>query len=383
MLGRLLRVESTTGQCQRMQKFITEQCSKYRVTQDVHGNIYVEKGHDGTYPCVVAHMDTVHDITTGGLAPIHFGDKVGGWNIEKMEQAGIGGDDKCGVYAAIRCLDALPACKAVFFVDEERGCRGSRACVMDFFDDARFVLQADRRGTDDWVENINGDLGSSEFQDAVRPIRTKYGYKTCMYGMMTDVQALRDRNVGVSVANMSAFYFSPHSSREIIDLSGLEKVTEMMIEICSTLTERYPFVYERPAYTYQNNNHCPKHYQQRPQVGFGSHHGSSHVHNGHSHGSKPFHPADGGGGSVGKPGSSGSPSRESFPDWEPSNQGSEDPVLRAYRNSERADRYHETPIKDDTTLRCDMCSCDKPIGSVHVHAGGYVQCHECMAERYV
>jgi hypothetical protein len=38
---------------------------------------------------------------------------------------GIGGDDKCGVFACLTLLKELPYVKAAFFVSEETGCHGS------------------------------------------------------------------------------------------------------------------------------------------------------------------------------------------------------------------------------------------------------------------
>jgi tripeptide aminopeptidase len=247
LLVDLLSVPTESGRCEAMIEFIVSYCTKkgMEVLQDKIGNLYVIKGRAESYPCVVAHMDTVHAIESGGIVPIEIDGLVTGFNPVTMEQTGIGGDDKCGIYAALRCLSRLPACKAVFFVDEEIGCVGSRECDLEFFKDTRFVLQADRRGHDDWVEDIGGPLGSPEFQSAVKPILAKYGYKPCR-GMMTDVEALRDSKVGVSVANMSAGYYNPHEPCEYISLSALNRVAAMMTEICRSLTVAFPFTYERP-----------------------------------------------------------------------------------------------------------------------------------------
>jgi putative aminopeptidase FrvX len=46
---------------------------------------------------------------------------------------GIGGDDKCGVYACLELLKELPNLKAAFFVSEETGCHGSKKADPNFF----------------------------------------------------------------------------------------------------------------------------------------------------------------------------------------------------------------------------------------------------------
>jgi hypothetical protein len=61
---------------------------------------------------------------------------------------------------------------------------------------------------------------------------------------MTDVLALRDNGVGVSVANMSAGYYNPHQACEYIVLADLERVCALMLDICATCDSVYKF---RPA----------------------------------------------------------------------------------------------------------------------------------------
>ena len=61
------------------------------------GNIYITKGEAKNYPCVVAHMDTVHKIVED-LYVLQVGHKLTGFNRIKMEQTGIGGDDKVGIF---------------------------------------------------------------------------------------------------------------------------------------------------------------------------------------------------------------------------------------------------------------------------------------------
>ena len=252
----ILCIPSESGNCDAMFDFISGHCQGKGMSaeQDERGNLYITKGKAKTYPCVVAHMDTVHHIEKGGIVPVAINGNVTGINPLTMEQTGIGGDDKCGIYAAIMCLEKLPACKAAFFVDEEVGCLGSGDCCIEWFSDCRFILQADRRGNGDWVEDISGPLGSKEFQKAVSGYLKKYGYKPCK-GMMSDVMALRDSKVGVSAANMSAGYYNPHQACEYISIHDLNNVTAMMIAICGGLTDSYPFTYERPAAVYRSSGY--------------------------------------------------------------------------------------------------------------------------------
>lgn len=250
LLQSILQIESESYKCDEMSQFLFAHAKSMgmSVSEDETGNLYIVKGKADTYPCAVAHMDTVHKITGHGIGIITVGHRVTGLNCVTMEQTGIGGDDKCGIYAALQCLERLPACKAAFFVDEEVGCQGSSRAELEFFKDCRFILQADRRGGGDWVSDISGYLGSKEFQKAVKPFLKRHGYKPCS-GMMSDVMELRDNKVGVSAANMSAGYHNPHFANEFIDLKQLDNCIEMMVAISTHLTEPFPFVCERAAHT--------------------------------------------------------------------------------------------------------------------------------------
>lgn len=244
LLWSILHTESESGNCDMMIDLVLEHCQthKYDARQDTLGNIYITKGNATTYPCIVAHMDTVHDITGDGIALVQLGDNVTAINPATMEQTGIGGDDKCGIYAALHCLSSLPCCKVALFVDEEVGCIGSYAADISFFSDCRFILQADRRGNSDFVTDICGPLSSPAFQSAIAPVIKSHGYKTCA-GAMSDVMALAENKVGVSVANMSAGYYNPHQACEYINLEDLANVTEMMLAICK-LKDSFPFIRE-------------------------------------------------------------------------------------------------------------------------------------------
>ena len=65
----ILSIQTESGLEREMIEFITGYCGKkgMEVLSDRMGNLYVIKGRAETYPCVVAHMDTVHSIEPGGI----------------------------------------------------------------------------------------------------------------------------------------------------------------------------------------------------------------------------------------------------------------------------------------------------------------------------
>lgn len=257
LLYSLLSIESESHDSSEMEAFILAYARRRRwdIATDHLGNIYLTKGQADVFPCIVAHMDTVHSITGESITPVTIDGKVTGMHASTMQQTGIGGDDKCGIFAALETMGKLPACKVALFVDEEVGCLGSSAADMTFFSDCAFVLQADRRGSSDFVTSIGGrPMSSIEWQKAIKPLLNAHGYKPST-GAMTDVEALRDNGLGVCAANLSAGYHNPHQDTEYIVLSELDNVTKLILAICRTHSaKRWPYtppakpIYNAPAW---------------------------------------------------------------------------------------------------------------------------------------
>ena len=243
-LSQTLAIQTYSGQEWRMFAHIIRQLKAHGAsyTTDALGNIYAQKGEGKNFPCVVAHMDTVHPIVED-LAILEAGDKLTGFNRVTMQQTGIGGDDKVGVFIALECLKRFDHIKAAFFVSEEVGCIGSDAADLDFFKDCRFVLQADRRGSSDFVTNASGvELSSPEFRKAVKPHLTKYGYKEST-GAMTDVMTLKQNGLKVSCANFSCGYHRPHSADEYVSVSQVMRCLELFCAIIKGCTKTYKHTY--------------------------------------------------------------------------------------------------------------------------------------------
>ena len=202
-------------------------------------NIYVQKGV-GPYPCIVAHMDTVHDIVADLTAVVVAG-KITGINAKTMRQTGIGGDDKVGIYVALEMPREHDNMKVFFARDEEVGCDGSQLANPLFFDDVTIALQCDRRGNSDFVTEVCGTkLSSSAFQKAVLPIISRYGYKFSK-GLMTDVMELKQMGILPSMANISCGYYNPHSADEYVDIGDVERVVRMVSDIITNLgTKSFP-----------------------------------------------------------------------------------------------------------------------------------------------
>ena len=203
------------------------------------GNVYATKGQSEHFPCVVAHIDTVHHLDPS-LEVVQDDDILFAIN-QFDQQIGIGGDDKNGVYLALRMLEEFDNIKAAFFVSEEIGCLGSRASDDTFFENVGYVVQFDAPfdymvthycdGTK--LFELDGD-----FYGIAEPIILKYfGEKMQLFRHpYTDVSILK-RKHDFSCINLSCGYYNMHSSSEYVKISDIENAFNLGVELIGSLGE--------------------------------------------------------------------------------------------------------------------------------------------------
>lgn len=249
-LKEVLAIQTSSYNQFRMFAYIIRQLKGMGIAYYVdNGNIYAIKGEAISYPCIVAHMDTVHKVGSD-LSVLEFNGNLTGFNRLTMQQSGIGGDDKVGIFIALQCLDFFDNIKAVFFRDEEVGCVGSYEADFDFFNDCDFVLQCDRKGSSDFVTNACGiQLSSKAFQKAIKGIIKSYGYNFTS-GLMTDVMALKEGGIKCSMANISCGYYRPHCDDEYVNIWDVNNCLDMVKDIIYSIAGKYyPCDYVAPTYT--------------------------------------------------------------------------------------------------------------------------------------
>lgn len=120
---------------------------------DSNGNIYLTKGVLGEgeyYPCVTSHLDTVqtkHDPYIYAGVPLELlveKDKSGNHVLSVLGgDIGIGADDKSGIAICLNMFAYHDKLKACFFLDEERGCCGSKKLWKEWFEDVGYVIGYD------------------------------------------------------------------------------------------------------------------------------------------------------------------------------------------------------------------------------------------------
>ena len=243
LLKQLYKIHSPSGSEKKLRKFIKDwirrnvPAAHYEV--DNIGNLYVVKGESDTYPCIVAHMDQVQKDHHHDFQVVETKDVLFGFSVGSVAMEGLGADDKNGIWIALKCLKKYDIMKCAFFVGEEIGCIGSSKCDMSFFTDCRYVLQCDRRGGNDLIPNVGGwtELCSKEFLEAIG--YEAYGFKTTT-GMMTDVEALKNRGLAVSSLNISVAYYRPHTDEEYTVKSELRNTLAFVEHVIETCLDVYP-----------------------------------------------------------------------------------------------------------------------------------------------
>jgi len=263
-LRQIMSIQSKSHQTKDMQDYIIEtlatlghKLKKHKLTysRDTYGNIYATKeliNGATLYPTMVCHIDTVHDINKN-VEVFERDGVMFAMDMLEVCQYGIGGDDKVGIYITLELLKHFDNFKAVFFLDEEVGCLGSSRANFKFFNDSTFILQCDRKGHSDFVNNIGGmQLYNKDIQDVITEILNNYDRKE-VTGGMTDVQSIAE-NTDCQVANMSCGYYNPHTEEEWIDLKDIDETFEMCKDILTVTANKLYRMKRAPKIHYNYHN---------------------------------------------------------------------------------------------------------------------------------
>lgn len=245
LLKEVLSIPTSTFKEEKMINFLKNWLTENKINFEVdqYGNVYATKKiqdvpNDFYFPCVISHTDTVH-----GLGDINVVEEQL-WNAQnELKPAlkgynnnglptGIGGDDKCGVFACLFLLKELPYLKAAFFVAEETGCHGSLKASKEFFSNVGYGIQFD--APENWMvtEKCFGqvlfDRDSDFFQscDKVLNEHMNHGEMEYMVHPYTDVYALRSQ-FNFSCINFSIGYYDYHTKDEYVIIEDVYNGIEM------------------------------------------------------------------------------------------------------------------------------------------------------------
>ena len=255
LLKQLYSIHPKSGKEDKIRRFIIKYVKRKikdaRIVKDTTGNIYITKGISETYPVIVAHLDQVQENHSKDFTVMEVNGVLFGYSSKNRRFEGLGADDKNGIWIALKSLDKYDAIKLAFFVGEEIGCIGSNQADMDFFKDARFVIQPDRRGNDDLITSICGlELCSKEFISAVNA--EKFGYRE-NDGLMTDIETLKTNGLELSAVNLSCGYYRPHTDTEFTVIRDLENCLAFVQHIIENCIETYHHVAVNTFYDYYDD----------------------------------------------------------------------------------------------------------------------------------
>lgn len=252
LLKDVLKVPTKTYQEGLMVEFITQWLVSNNIEfyVDDYLNIYATKGSSNEegfyYPCVISHTDTVHNIESINIQEEYLLNAQGEEKLSLKAYndmglpTGIGGDDKCGVFACLMLLKKLPYLKAAFFVSEETGCKGSLNSDPAFFKNIGYGIQFD--APENWMitESCYGQIlfdRDSKFFESCDKVLTENMDNSKMRYMShpyTDVYSLR-KQYDFSCINFSIGYYDYHTKHEYVVVedvySGLEmgrKIIELL-----------------------------------------------------------------------------------------------------------------------------------------------------------
>jgi putative aminopeptidase FrvX len=256
-LKRVLSIPTHSFQEDKMIEFLTDYLleKKYDFHIDELGNIYVTKGQisEGEfYPCVVAHTDTVHKIDTINIREEYLKDSKGKDSFslkaynDNGDPTGIGGDDKCGVFACLQLLEEFDTLKAAFFVSEEVGCIGSKEADPRFFENVGYAIQFD--APDDYMVTeycfgVKLFESDSDFHSSAREVLNEnmLSAPKFMQHPYTDVWQLK-KKFDFSCINFSVGYHNYHTRNEYVVVEEVFAGTKTGMKLIEKLgNKKYKF----------------------------------------------------------------------------------------------------------------------------------------------
>jgi len=215
------------------------------IQMDSVGNITVcNKAGLDSYPVFCCHLDTVHKEEPDL-------EMIDNRLLVSMKGGGVGGDDKCGIIACLEMLASDLPCKAIFFREEESGCKGSNEYDAKSLSNDIFCIEIDRRGANDLIFSASrGQMCSEEFQER---IKAAFPHGEKAQGSLTDVCVLGDAEI--NMMNLSAGYYRPHTDKEYVILSELQRNIDCLKAFTKDVLE-HPLTtnkYKRSVYGYQSS----------------------------------------------------------------------------------------------------------------------------------
>lgn len=258
LLRTILSIPSYSSKEELIIGFVESFCKQkgYAYKKDRKNNIYIKKGKADYYPCVVAHMDTVHKdqrLLVESDTRLSIVEKqienesltlLTAINPVNKLKTGIGGDDKCGVYICLKLLEKVDNIKVAFFVEEECGMIGSKNLLKSFFEDVGYAVQFDAP-TNNWFSySCSGvELWTEEFFQKIKDTLYKYKIDNISIDPFTDVVQIR-KNFDFCCAVLPTGYYNQHSFDEFVIEEHTNTCVDLGFDFIQALGEK-KYVFEK------------------------------------------------------------------------------------------------------------------------------------------
>lgn len=205
---------------------------------------------------LIAHLDTVHKTPVKEICMTHDGNII-------MSPQGIGGDDRCGVYA-LNTVYSRSQVKPwlLFTCDEEIGGIGAHEFADDYkshllhkgLNSIKLLVELDRKGHN---EAVYYDCDNPDLMEYI----TSKGFET-NYGSYSDIATIAPV-MGVAAVNLSAGYYDAHTTHETVNRAHLnDSITKVCSIVADAAQKDFP-KYEYIEAEYEINRyepHCFAHF---------------------------------------------------------------------------------------------------------------------------
>ena len=212
-----------------------------RLCKKFKGKTLISKGNfilvRGSAPVLlVAHLDTVHE------KPVQVICKSDDINI-LMSPQGIGGDDRCGVFALCHIFHAAQVKPWLLFTcNEEVGGLGAKKFCFSHqqhqlpneLDNLKFIIEIDRKGKNDAVFYR---CDNPDFEAYI----TSKGFKTAQ-GSFSDISLIAPE-LGTAAVNLSCGYHHAHTLHEHINRAELNSTIDKVTDIIGNTSKLPRFEY--------------------------------------------------------------------------------------------------------------------------------------------
>lgn len=245
----------------RQEKLFAKLCAKFKDKTVISKGDYILVRGEAPI-LLIAHMDTVHKEPVKDICYSKDGNII-------MSPQGIGGDDRCGVYALNVVYEKAKAKPWLLFTcDEEIGGIGAKKFAKDYYkailpeelDYIKAIVEIDRKGADDAVYY---DCDNEEFEEYI----TGKGFVTD-WGSFSDISVIAPE-MGVAAVNLSSGYYNAHTQYEYINMEELNCTITKVLSIVDDASKpdfpRYEYIeaeytsqYDWSAYSGYNNYYYKK-----------------------------------------------------------------------------------------------------------------------------